>query len=227
MRSLGDAAVTVLGNHDLHLLAAAAGVREPRRKDTLNSVLDADDREALLDWLRTRPLAHYDETLDTLMVHAGLPAHWSARDALDAASEVEQALQHDKIGPLLDRLYGDTPTKWSPKLSKHDRQRYTVNALTRMRFVREDGTLDFEHSGPPGTQPKELLPWFRAPGALKPSRPRVVFGHWAALRISETPKTKHRALATDTGCIWGGMLSAVRLEDERWFHVPSRRRGMD
>ncbi|HEU4617665.1 MAG TPA: symmetrical bis(5'-nucleosyl)-tetraphosphatase [Gammaproteobacteria bacterium] len=207
---LGASATTVLGNHDLHLLAAAAGVRRPSRGDTLQQVLDAPDADELIDWLRRRPLLHYDRPRDRVLVHAGIPAAWDVDDALANASEVEALLRgpHWRYG--LEAMYGNDPPRWTQDLEYQSRVRYTINALTRMRFCDRTGALDLERSGPPGSQPPELVPWFEVPGR-KAAGTHIVFGHWSALGFVR----RAELTALDTGCVWGGELTAVALDEGR------------
>lgn len=208
--ALGDAVTTVLGNHDLHLLAAAAGVRTPNVKDTFGDVLAAEDADALLDWLRHRPLLHWDRQARRVLVHAGIPPSWQVGEAADAAAEVEAALQSRKWRKKLATMYGNAPAKWSTKLSGEQRRRYTINALTRMRYCDADGVLDLEHSGAPGTQPGHLAPWFEAP-ERRARDVHIVFGHWAALGVLR----RGDVTACDSGCVWGGTLTAVPLVPAR------------
>ena len=205
--ALGDCAVAVLGNHDLHALAVACGVRRTRGRDTLDDFLAADDRDELVDWLRGRPLAHYDKTLDTLLVHAGLVPQWSAKDAMARAREIEAPLRGDDWVRFLDTLFGDAPGRWRTSLKGKKRARCIATALTRLRYCDRDGRLDLECKGRPGTAPPGLYPWFDVPDR-KSSDTRVVFGHWATLGL----KTRTNLVALDTGCVWGGALTAVRLD---------------
>jgi bis(5'-nucleosyl)-tetraphosphatase (symmetrical) len=208
VRSLGDAAITVLGNHDLHLLALAHDVRYSGSKfDSLWKILAASDCEELLEWLRHRPLAHHSKKLNTLMVHAGLPPQWTAKKALKRAAEVEKRLQGKNFKKFLKQMYGNSPDKWSSALRGADRLRIIVNALTRMRMVREDGSLDFTHTGPPDAASAGLQPWFEAKDAAWRDT-RIVFGHWSALGLINEPGL----IAVDTGCVWGRELTAVRLD---------------
>lgn len=210
VRSLGGAARTVLGNHDLHLLSLANDIAvSGNRFDSMWKVLAADDCDELIDWLRRLPLACYSEELDTLMVHAGLPPQWSVKKALKRAAEVEAALRADDYQQLLEKLYGDKPDVWSGQLSGHKRLRFIVNCLTRMRMIDADGRLDFRHKGPPPAKSGRLVPWFRARDA-KWRGTRIVFGHWSALGLLVEPEL----VAVDTGCVWGGKLTAVRLDGE-------------
>ena len=207
VRSLGDAAVSVLGNHDLHLLALGHDVRySVSHFDSLWKVLSAKDVDELFDWLRRRPLAHYDESIDTLMVHAGLPPQWTVAKTLRRAAEVEALLRGNKLEWLLKHMYGNRPTLWSGSLKGAARARFIVNALTRTRMIYPDGRLNFTHNGPPEKARKGLIPWFEAPDAHWRGT-RVVFGHWSALGL----KVSDELIAVDTGCVWGRNLTAVKL----------------
>jgi len=208
VRKLGDAAVVVLGNHDLHLLALAHDVRYTTNKfDSLWKVLAADDCDELLDWLRFRPLAHFSKKLNTLMVHAGIPPQWTVKKTLARANEVEQRLQKPDYERFLAKMYGNTPDRWSGDLRGNARLRIIVNSLTRMRMVHRDGRLDFTHTGAPDTAAKGLRPWFSVKDAAWRDA-RVVFGHWSALGLLVSDDL----IAVDTGCVWGRKLTAVRLD---------------
>ena len=224
VQGLGERAVSVLGNHDLHLLAAAAGAREPRAKDTFGDVLSAPDRDSLLEWLRARPLLHHDGEYGFAMVHAGLPPQWTLQEARALAREVEGVLRGTARDVFFREMYGDEPRRWSPALTGSARHRFVVNALTRLRYVTGEGALEFRHAGPPGTQARGLVPWFQAPGRRSRTT-RIVFGHWATLQLHEPVDPVHRVHHLDTGCVWGGALSAMRLEDGRRFSVPGPRIG--
>ncbi len=223
VRRLGDAATVVLGNHDLHLLAVAAGAREPRRKDTLDAVLGAPDRDELLAWLRHRPLVVRDREAGRLMVHAGLPPPWDADEADSCARELEAVLRGPDHEAFFHTMYGDHPARWDPALAGAERLRYITNALTRMRYVDAAGALDLDEKGPPGTQSDGLVPWYTHP--QRRSRDvKVVFGHWAALQRDAPLDPSHGVVHVDMGCVWGGSLRAVRLEDGAVLEVPGRRR---
>lgn len=206
---LGPAATAVLGNHDLHLLAAAAGLRRASGGDTLQQVLDAPDAEELLDWLRRRPLLHYDRASGRALVHAGIPPEWDVDEGLTHAAEVERLLRgpHWRYG--LEVMYGNDPPRWTQDLEYASRVRYTINALTRMRYCDRSGALDLERSGPPGTQPPGLVPWFDAPGR-RTAATHIVFGHWSALGVVR----RADITALDSGCVWGGTLTAVAFDDD-------------
>ena len=224
VRDLGERALTVLGNHDLHLLAAAAGARRPKPRDTFGDVLDAPDRDALLGWLERQPLLHHDAASGYAMVHAGLPPQWTLAEAGALAREVEEVLRGAESGTLLHEMYGNEPRRWSPALRGSARLRFIINALTRIRYVSPDGGLEFANAGPPGTQPPELVPWFEAP-ERRSRGACIVFGHWATLALHAPVAPVHRVHHLDTGCVWGGRLSALRLEDGRRFSVPGRPAG--
>ena len=216
--ALGDRAVVVLGNHDLHLLAIVAGVRPPWEGDIFDEILAAPDRDELIDWLRCRPLLHYDAAIRTVLVHAGLPPGWSLDEAKARAGEVTEALARVAWRDVLQTLYGNEPSVWTPRLGTADRRRFTINALTRMRYVDAAGRLDFEYSGPPGTQPQGLRPWFEVcdVGDGGVSEVHVVFGHWASLglvslsRRHSTPGVRFTCM--DTGCVWGRTLTALPVD---------------
>jgi bis(5'-nucleosyl)-tetraphosphatase (symmetrical) len=208
VRSLGEAAVTVLGNHDLHLLATAcaSGRRAPRRGDTLDETLAAADAPELLDWLRHQPLLHHDARLGRTLIHAGLPPQWDLALARRCAAEVEVALRQDAAALFAD-MYGDQPDRWSDGLQGAERLRFIVNSLTRLRFCTADGRLLPRLKGPLQSAPPEALPWFRVPGRRTAGN-AIVCGHWSALGFHDGDGV----LAIDTGCVWGGTLCAVRLD---------------
>lgn len=213
VRDLGPAAVTVLGNHDLYLLMVAYGaVRSRAKDDTIQAVLDAPDRDALLGWLRTRPLMHVED--DFAMVHAGLLPGWTVPQARALAREVEGALAGPYHADLLHNMWGSEPAAWHPDLRDYARMRVIVNAMTRMRFCTLDGQMDFKVKGEVTKAPKGYVPWFEVPGR-KSTDTTLVFGHWSALGLRVEP----RLLALDSGCLWGRELSAVRLEDRAVFQV--------
>ncbi|GAC1628181.1 MAG: symmetrical bis(5'-nucleosyl)-tetraphosphatase [Nevskia sp.] len=208
VRSLGAAAVTVLGNHDLHLLAVAHGGK-PGRRDTLTEVLAAPDRDELLDWLRARPLLHRSPDGRWQMLHAGLPPQWSIDDAEAHAREAEAALRGDDHGELLRRMYGDQPDQWDSALRGIPRLRFIINSFTRLRYCSLDGRIDPDSKGMPGSQPRGLVPWFAVPGRRSADQ-NILFGHWSTLGRVHWPE--HRVWGLDTGCVWGAQLSALCLE---------------
>lgn len=205
LQSLGDAAHCLLGNHDLHLLAAAHGARKPGKSDTLREILDAPDRDELLDWLRHRHLA--SEVQGWLLVHAGVVPQWDRADTLAHAAEVEAVLQGPDLPAFLHEMYGNEPDRWSPDLSGSARLRFIVNVLTRLRFCAADGQLEFKSKDGAGDAPAGFMPWFEVPGRRTAGQP-VAFGHWSTLGLRKAPDL----LALDTGCVWGGALSAAVLD---------------
>jgi bis(5'-nucleosyl)-tetraphosphatase (symmetrical) len=208
IKSMGECAVTVLGNHDLHLLAVAYGHEPPKKNDTLDSILQADDREELLYWLRTRPLIHHDEIRRLTLVHAGLSPLWSLNTALQCAWEVEQVLSGDSFNEFLANMYGNLPTQWSESLTGWDRLRFIINCCTRLRYVnRDSGELELTIKGAPGTQPKEYVPWYKAP-KRQTIDSAILFGHWSTNGFT----TINNTVCLDGGCIWGGKLTAVNID---------------
>lgn len=208
MQRLGASARSLLGNHDLHLLGVAHGARKAGKKDTLASILEAPDREPMLDWLRHQHMALH-ETIggrDLLMVHAGVLPQWGIGDTLSLASEVESVLRGPALSGFLQTMYGNEPAQWNETLTGSARLRVIVNALTRLRFCTEDGVMEFETKDGAGTAPEGYMPWFDVPGR-KTGIATVAFGHWSTLGwVSRTD-----LISTDTGCVWGGCLSAVRI----------------
>lgn len=208
VKSLGKSATTVLGNHDLHLIALANDINVTNsRFESLWKILGRDDCDELINWLRFRPLAHYSKKLNTLMVHAGLPPQWTVKKTLARAKEVEAVLRRDDYAEFLENMYGNKPDKWSGKLSGNKRLRYIVNALTRMRMVTRDGRINLSYTGPPDKAGRNLIPWFEAENA-KWRGTRIVVGHWSALGLV----VNEDVVAVDTGCVWGRNLTAVRLD---------------
>lgn len=204
----GDALRPLLGNHDLHLLAAAHGARKPSRRDTLASILEAPDRDALLQWLRLQPLArqHVYGGTPLLMVHAGVLPAWTAAETLDLADEVHRVLQSADLPAFLRQMYGNTPDHWNASLTGPDRLRVIVNALTRLRFCSAQGVMDFDSTESASAAPPGLMPWFDVPGRSTADT-LIAFGHWSTLGWLNRP----HCLGLDTGCVWGGCLSAVRF----------------
>lgn len=214
VRDLGPVATTVLGNHDLYLIAVANGRSLGRGRHTLDAVLAAPDRDELLDWLCQRPLLHHDEGTGFTMVHAGLPPQWDLALAQRCAREVENALRGPQLGEFIDHMYGNKPNRWSEALSGWERLRFAVNCFTRMRYCNADGSLNFEAKGPPGSQPPGLFPWFDLPRASRELR--LVFGHWSTLGA----RNDSGVYPLDTGCLWGGALTALRLDGKpEWFRL--------
>ena len=213
IKSFGNSALTVLGNHDLYLLMVAEGGAKYRAKDdTLDSVLNAPDRDELLDWLRQQPLCHTED--DYCLVHAGLLPQWSIKRARELAREVETQLQGKNYREFIANLWGSEPAGWSDDLKGWPRLRVIVNAMTRMRFCTKKGSMDFKAKGKLTNAPDGHLPWFDLPDR-KSADSILVTGHWSALGLRITPNL----LALDSGCLWGGHLTAIRLEDRRVFQV--------
>lgn len=216
VKALGGTARVVLGNHDLHLVMLAEGFGRANKEDTLEAVLTAPDRDELLDWLRAQPLFHVAE--GWAMVHAGLLPAWSVMQAQRLAAEVSAALTAPNYREFLAHMWGSEPAVWDDRLTGWERLRVIVNAMTRMRFVAASGAMEFRApgaKGPPGQGPAGCLPWFAVPERASAGHP-IVCGHWSALGFFETPNL----LAIDTGCLWGGTLTAVRLDDRRVFRLP-------
>ena len=203
-------AVTLLGNHDLHLLAVAAGLRPLKDGDTLQEVLDAPDREELLAWVRSQPLAHLEEGV--LFVHAGVLPSWTVDQTLSLADEVHQSLAADDDNAFLRQMYGDEPLRWSDDLTGNDRLRCVVNGLTRLRVVSSDGTMNLKHKDNTAKAPHGFMPWFDHPQRATRDT-LVVFGHWSA----EGLVARANVIGLDTGCVWGGKLTALRLHDRAFF----------
>ena len=210
VRSLGEKAVTVLGNHDLHLITQYEGFEHKRKDDTFTDVLGAPDARELVDWLRTRPMIHADG--NWVMVHAGLLPDWSISKAVALGKEVEHALRAASYRDFLQNMYGSKPERWEESLAGWDRLRVVVNAMTRMRFCAPEGVMEFKETGkeaPPG-----FLPWYQT---RRESERQIVFGHWSSAGLQLTD----RVAGLDTGCVWGGPLTAMRLEDRWLAQVPS------
>lgn len=203
----------VLGNHDLHALAVAEGFVPPHRSDTLQALLEAPDRDELLTWLRHRSMAYGEG--EYLMIHAGLLPQWESEQVLDLAQEVEAALRGSDYRNFLAHMYGNLPDRWEEGVRGMDRLRVVTNVLTRLRVCSADGVMDFRFKGELDKIPDGLMPWFEVPGR-KATDKTLLFGHWSALGLM----MRDNLIALDTGCLWGGQLSAVRLEDRRLFQVP-------
>lgn len=218
VKNLGPRALTVLGNHDLHLLCVAEGYARNYEGDTLKAILEAPDCGELLDWLRHRPMMHVEQGI--ALVHAGLLPQWNVSQALALAGEVESALRSPDYRDFLKAMYGNRPFQWSDTLAGMDRLRLITNALTRLRICTEDGAMEFTHKGEPADIPAGYMPWFEVPGRRSAGE-AIVFGHWSALGLH----LDSDVLALDTGCLWGGKLTAVRLEDRALFQVPCETRS--
>ena len=231
LRALGESAQCLLGNHDLHLLAVAHGIRAAGRRDTLQDVLQAPDRDALLDWLRHRNMALH--THGWLMVHAGVLPQWTLAQTMALAAELETVLRGPDLKDFLSSMYGDTPAQWHDSLQGADRLRVVVNALTRLRFCTHEGAMEFSANAGIASAPPGYQPWFELPHRATAGIP-IAFGHWSAL-VSGVPDKNQKSsknhapaqmrsnvLALDTGCVWGNCLTAAKLGDSpRQFELIS------
>jgi bis(5'-nucleosyl)-tetraphosphatase (symmetrical) len=211
--SAGRRATSVLGNHDLHLLALAAGARPSQPMDTLSGILRASDAQDLIDWLRRRPLAVAED--NTLMVHAGVMPNWSLRQTIGYANEVSARLKSSHWADFLHEMVSNTKPHWADGIRGQRRMRAILNALTRLRYLNADGTVDFKSKLAPDQTP-HLTPWFDMPGR-KTEKNRIVFGHWSTLGLM----VRNNVIGLDTGCVWGRQLTAIRLEDHKLFIQPS------
>jgi len=207
VKSLGDAAITVLGNHDLHLLAVAYGHQSEKKDDSLQSILQAPDRDELLDWIRTRPLLHYDADRLLTLIHAGLAPQWTLQQAIACAREVESELRSDNFNELLATMYGNEPDCWNPDMNKWERLRFTINCFTRLRYINGKGKLKLKVKGAPGSQPEGTVPWFQADDR-QTTQDKFIFGHWSTLGFY----LGDNVVGLDTGCLWGGRLTAVNID---------------
>jgi len=207
LKSLKNQCLSVLGNHDIHLMSMMYGVREPRHHDTLKKVINAPDAQEIADWLRFRPLLHVDSERQYVLCHAGIYPWWSLKTAIKSAREVEVAFQdREKCVKLLKRIYSNEPSKWSEDLSKLHRRRFTINVLTRMRFCTPNGHLDLSESGYHGKVTRNRIPWFDIANDELTDY-RVIFGHWSALGLLNT----EQYLGLDTGCVWGRELTMAKI----------------
>ncbi len=216
VKALGDSCVCVLGNHELHLLAVRHGIRKPSKKDTLTSIINAPDRDELLDWVRHRPLLHAEANQPYILVHAGIHPDWDQATATTLARELESVLRSDHYVDFLQNMYGNEPSTWSTTLSSYDRLRFAVNVFTRMRFCQVDGRLDFEFNGPPVRAPVTLLPWHQL---LSPAwhDDILIFGHWSAHPAIAAPWL----MPLDRGCVWDGHLAAFNLDKQCCIAEPA------
>jgi bis(5'-nucleosyl)-tetraphosphatase (symmetrical) len=222
VKSLGSNAKIVLGNHDLHLLAIANKVKKPHRKDTVDEILNADDSEELLEWLRHQPLLVSNAELDFTMIHAGLPPQWTLEQTKKLAQETESLLQSEQFNDFIHKMYGDQPDTWSNTLKDNDRHRFIINAFTRLRYINKNGRIDVKENGAPGTQSESLIPWYAIP-KRKIKKNKIIFGHWSTVHLgNENNFKQYNVYPLDTGCLWGGELTAMRLEDEKLYSVPSQ-----
>lgn len=220
IKSLGDKHICVLGNHDLVLLGVAAGkMTAPQDRDIgFEPVLEAPDRDELLNWLRMRPMVHYDANFNTLLVHAGILPGWTLEEAQAYAREIENVLRGTQATALYGEMYGNLPDTWSNALTGWERLRFLINCFTRMRFCTADGKLDLLAKGNKHDAPEGFKPWFEIP-TTRDNNLKILFGHWAAL-MGNTGIDN--AIALDTGCVWGHFLTALRLEDTLYFKIPAK-----
>lgn len=209
IKSLNDSAITILGNHDLHFLAVASLDNKPARHDTFSDILNANDKDELVNWLRFQKLFHHDPALDISMVHAGIPIQWTINDAIAFSTEIENALQSDKAYDFFTHMYGNYPHQWHDSLKSWDRYRFITNVFTRMRYCGIDGRPDYKFKGDIGTQPSHLTPWFMHEKRLTKDDD-IIFGHWSTL---SNVKQKN-IYAIDTGCLWSQNLTALRIDTE-------------
>jgi len=218
---LDESAITILGNHDLHLLALAEEIVAPKKKDTLASILTSPDKQELTAWVRKQPLMHHDKDLQVSMTHAGLPPQWEIDQALALASEVTQVLTSDDYLSFLKVMYGNTPNTWDENLTGNDRLRFIVNCFTRIRYLNDKNELNFSEKGAPGSQANHLTPWFMVENR-KSKHDKIIFGHWSTVHLGTiTDFMSYNVYPIDTGCLWGGELTALRLEDRLLFTVAS------
>ncbi len=215
IKALGENAVTLLGNHDLHLLVVAAGIRKPHRGDTLDEILAAPDRDELLTWLRCRNMMHAENGY--AMVHGGLLPQWTVAQALALGREVESALRGADYHEFLRHMYGNEPARWRDDLAGYDRLRIIVNAMTRLRLCSAEGTMEFSHKTGLDNLPAGYMPWYDVPNRASRDT-ALITGHWAALGLV----LRTDFLALDTGCVWGRQLTALRLDDRRIFQCDCR-----
>ncbi len=213
VKSLGDKATVVLGNHDLHLLSTLQGIKSVKPKDKVDAIFQAEDREDLQNWLRNRPLVAQHPQHKFILVHAGISPEWDLATTLACAKEVEAVLQSDHYTDFLRQMYDSLPDRWSDSLTGIARWRYTTNVLTRMRFCYTDNRLDFDCKLPVEEAPAVLKPWFELENPLFREQ-TIIFGHWASLIGYPTPTNIY---ALDTGCVWGNHLTLLRWEDKRIF----------
>lgn len=206
IRALGPQAVVVLGNHDLHLLALAAGNPKHGKKSTLDEVLAAPDRDELIHWLRYRPVMHVSEKKGFALIHAGLPPQWDLAQAQACARELEGVLRGPDHREFLYAMYGNEPARWSADLTGIERLRFITNCFTRLRYCTTDGALRLNDKGALGSQPKGVLPWYAVPNRAT-ARERIIFGHWSTLGY----RNEHNTWSLDSGCLWGGSLTALRV----------------
>ena len=214
IRDLGDDAVSVLGNHDLHVLAVTRGYSTEKRRDRIGKLLKAPDLDELMDWLQQQPLLHHDKQSGMTMIHAGLPPQWNLKLARSCAREVEDTLRSSKASDFFANMYGDEPDTWDDSLSGHERLRFITNCLTRLRYCSKKGQLCLQAKGAPGNQPRPFKPWFKIKKRASKDM-KIIFGHWSTLGKTDEPGV----YPLDTGCLWGGKLTALRIDDMKYFRI--------
>lgn len=213
VKSLGQSAKTVLGNHDLHLISTALGIKRVKPRDRVDAIFNAPDFEELIDWLRHQPLLVHNKQHNFVMVHAGISPDWDLATAKQCANEVENVLRNGDYRHLIENMYQNHPDRWDDNLQGLDRLRYSINVFTRMRFCYWDHRLDFDCKQPPESAPEALTPWFNLDNPLYQNTP-IVFGHWASLVDTPTPANIY---ALDTGCVWNNRMTMLRWEDKQYF----------
>lgn len=214
VKDLGERAKTVLGNHDLHLLAVAENTERTKPGDTVEDILQAPDHDELMAWLRSRPLIHRDQMLGVTMVHAGLPPQWDVGTAVDLAGEVQAWLRGSQYHRYFEHMYGNKPAQWCDDLDQWDRLRFITNCLTRLRYCDEAGVIALKEKGAPGSQAAGLMPWFQVPGR-KSADEKILFGHWSTLGVVND----YNVISLDCGCVWGGSLVAYCIERNTFHQV--------
>lgn len=218
---LGVSATTVLGNHELHLVAIAEGFAMPKKTDTLVPILTSADKQKLITWIRQRPLIHHDKEFNLSMIHAGLPPQWDIQQALELASEFTQVFNSNEYLLFLKTMYGNKPSRWDENLSGNERLRFIVNCFTRLRYLNDNHALNFSEKGAPGSQAEHLTPWFVV-DERKTRHDKIIFGHWSTVHLGIIADFKpYNVYPIDTACLWGGKLTALRLEDKTLFSVPA------
>lgn len=217
IKSLQENAISVLGNHDLHLLATAFSHKKPGKKDTFEPLLQANDSMQLLNWLRRQPLAHHNDELNITLLHAGTHPYWSIKKTLKLAREVENILRSKQHINFYRHMYGDKPTCWENELSGWSRYRYITNTLTRLRYCDKNGTASLNAKGAPGSQAKNLMPWYEVPRRAS-QNDTIIFGHWSTLPHAGL-RSINNAYAIDSGCLWGGHLTAMRIDEKPFVYT--------
>jgi len=221
LQQYGDAVKIILGNHDLYLLGVYYEAWPATPSATLLPILQYDDAEMLMDWLRNQPLVFHSDDKKHWMIHAGLYPLWTLEEAKEYAHIVEKHLRSHNPYPVLAAMYGNKPNRWSDDLKGDERTRFIINALTRMRYVDQEARLDLHCKESPDDAPENLMPWYEHPRLLIPDDVTLYFGHWASLNIQ---KPKDNIIALDTGCVWGEHLTAYRIDDGQFFSVKSQQR---